>query len=94
MTLILYAAHTIWAICSKFNLQFLSVAAHSWLACSDYGEKNAAYYDHSKCRGWPRKAAQYAPIGSTFGGDTGYDTRSGIHRPFYRPYTQISGPER
>ena len=53
-------------ICSKFNLQFLSVAAHSWLACSDYGEKNAAYYDHSKCRGWPRKAAQYAPNGKPF----------------------------
>ena len=74
---------------SIINFKFFSVAAHSWLACSDYGEKNAAYYDfthyitdHAKCRGWPRKAAQYAPIGSTFGGDTGYDTRSGIHRPF------------
>merc|ERR1711953_1357377 len=52
-----------------------SVAAHSWIACVDYAEKNAAYYDHSKCRGWPRNAGRYAPIGGVFGGDTGYDTR-------------------
>jgi len=52
-----------------------SVSAHSWLACTDYAEKNAAEYDHAKCRGWPRNAARYAPIGGVFGGDTGYDTR-------------------
>ena len=52
-----------------------SVAAHSWLACVDYGEKNARYYDHAKCRGWPRAASRYAPIGGVFGGDTGFDTR-------------------
>ena len=54
---------------------FYSVTAHSWLACVDYGEKNARYYDHAKCRGWPRAAPRYAPIGGVFGGDTGYDTR-------------------
>jgi len=52
-----------------------SVSAHSWLACTDYAEKNAAEYDHSKCRGWPRNAARFAPIAGVFGGDTGYDTR-------------------
>jgi len=60
-----------------FNLLAIgsSVNAHSWLACTDYAEKNAAEYDHSKCRGWPRNAARFAPIGGVFGGDTGYDTR-------------------
>jgi hypothetical protein len=52
-----------------------AISAHSWLACTDYGEKNGMYYDHDKCRGWPRLASQYAPIGGTFGGDSGYDTR-------------------
>jgi len=51
------------------------ITAHSWLACSDYGEKNGVYYDHAKCRGWPRLASKYAPIGATFGGDSGFDTR-------------------
>lgn len=58
-----------------FSLCIPSIWAHSWIACTDYGEKNAAHYDHAKCRGWPRLASQYAPIGGTFGGDTGYDTR-------------------
>jgi len=54
---------------------FSLVSGHSWIACTDYAEKNAAYYDHSKCRGWPRNAARFAPKTGTFGGDTGYDTR-------------------
>jgi len=52
-----------------------SASAHSWLACTDYAEKNGAIYDHSKCRGWPRNAARFAPIGGVFGADTGYDAR-------------------
>ncbi|CAG5085448.1 Oidioi.mRNA.OKI2018_I69.PAR.g10898.t1.cds [Oikopleura dioica] len=61
-----------------FTLSALSagVSAHSWIACTDYLEKNARYYDHDLCRAWPRDAHQYAPIGQTFGGDRGFD-----HRP-------------
>ncbi|CBY24786.1 unnamed protein product [Oikopleura dioica] len=52
------------------------VAAHSWIACTDYLEKNGRYYDHDLCRAWPRDAHNYAAIGGTFGGDRGFD-----HKP-------------
>jgi len=60
-----------------FSLVLPYISAHSWIACTDYAEKNAAHYDHGKCRGWPRLASRFAPIGAQFGGDTGYDTRPG-----------------
>lgn len=59
-----------------FVLLTPGIFAHSWLACTDYAEKNAAEYDHSKCRGWPRKADVYAPKAGVFGEDKGFD-----HRP-------------
>jgi len=48
-----------------------SVNGHSWLACSDYAEKNAADWDRFKCRGFPRDSARYAPK-ERFGIDTGF----------------------
>ena len=47
-----------------------SVYGHSWLACSDYAEKNGANWSPSKCRGFPRDSARYAPK-FRFGIDTG-----------------------
>ena len=47
-----------------------SVYSHSWLACSDYAEKDAADWDPRKCRGFPRDSARYAPK-NRFGIDTG-----------------------
>ena len=57
-----------------FPILFLPTAyPHSWLVCTDYTEKNAAYYSHSKCRGYPRNGHQM--VSGPFGTDTGYDTR-------------------
>ena len=49
-----------------------TVAGHSWLACTDYAEKNGADWDPEKCRGFPRDAPRYARKNS-FGVDTGKD---------------------
>lgn len=38
----------------------LKVCSSSWLACSDYTEKNGGVWDPQKCRGFPRNAATYA----------------------------------
>ncbi|CAK8690801.1 unnamed protein product [Clavelina lepadiformis] len=59
--------------CAVNLLQIYSVAGHSWLTCTDYTEKNGATWDPSKCRGFPRDAARFAPKTGTFGFDTGYD---------------------
>ena len=47
-----------------------STLSHSWLACTDYTEKNGAYWDPNKCRGFPRDAQRYADKNS-FGQDRG-----------------------
>ena len=57
--------------CAVNLLQIYSVAGHSWLTCTDYTEKNGATWDPSKCRGFPRDAARFAPKTGTFGFDTG-----------------------
>ncbi|XP_039251212.2 uncharacterized protein LOC120328749 [Styela clava] len=54
---------------------------HSWLACTDYAEKNGRYYDHDLCRGYARSALRLAPRGGTFGGDTGFDYHSQETKP-------------
>ena len=59
----------------KFFLIFFvcflkSVRSHSWIACSDYTEKNGRYWSASKCRGFPRDASRYAQKYS-FGQDRG-----------------------
>nr|XP_039251213.1 uncharacterized protein LOC120328750 [Styela clava] len=46
---------------------------HSWLACTDYAEKNGRYYDDDLCRGYARSANELAPRGGTFGLDKGFD---------------------
>ena len=46
------------------------VTPHSWIACSDYAEKNGAYWDAKKCRGYPRDASRFAQKNS-FGQDRG-----------------------
>nr|CAB3260422.1 uncharacterized protein LOC100175308 [Phallusia mammillata] len=56
------------------------VQSHSWIACSDYAEKNGADWDHTKCRGYPRDAAQFAQKNS-FGQDRGFDYRPGADAP-------------
>ncbi|KAG2389410.1 hypothetical protein C9374_013970 [Naegleria lovaniensis] len=52
------------------------VLAHSWIDCTDYTEKNGAYYSSSKCRARPRNWAAHAAINSAFGGDTGCNHQS------------------
>ena len=44
---------------------------HSWLACTDYTEKNGAIWYGDKCRGFPRGAHRKAPKTGVFGGDSG-----------------------
>lgn len=44
--------------------------SHSWIACSDYTEKNGADWDPDKCRGFPRDGHRYTQKNS-FGQDTG-----------------------
>lgn len=54
-------------------LTFLTyqVESHSWIACTDYAEKNAGEWDAAKCRGFPRKAHIKVPKDGTFGLDQG-----------------------
>ncbi|XP_039250782.2 uncharacterized protein LOC120328380 [Styela clava] len=47
--------------------------SHSWLACTDYAEKNARYYDHKLCRGYARSAIRFAPRGGEFGLDKDFN---------------------
>ncbi|XP_076805501.1 uncharacterized protein LOC143449269 [Clavelina lepadiformis] len=54
-------------------LSFIAlVAPHSWIACSDYCEKNGADWDPNCCRGFPRDAQTYAQK-DKFGLDRGFD---------------------
>jgi len=46
------------------------VQPHSWIACTDYTEKNGKYWSASKCRGYPRDASRFAQKDS-FGQDRG-----------------------
>ena len=57
-----------------------SASGHSWLACSDYAEKDAADWAPLKCRGFPRHSARYAPK-NRFGIDTGMF--SSLHQCIY-----------
>jgi len=52
--------------------------SHSWLACTDYTEKNGAYWDADKCRGFPRDAQLYSKKDS-FGMDRGFDHKPGMN---------------
>ena len=45
-------------------------SGHSWIACSDYTEKNGRYWDPKKCRGYARDSSKYSPHNS-FGLDLG-----------------------
>ena len=59
----------------KLPLCLLSsvVHSHSWIACTDYGEKNGRYYDVDKCRAWPRRAWDLVPKTEEFGlGGSGF----------------------
>lgn len=47
-----------------------TVVGHSWLACTDYAEKNGADWMPNKCRGFPRDSPRYARK-ERFGVDTG-----------------------
>nr|XP_004225509.2 uncharacterized protein LOC101242977 [Ciona intestinalis] len=61
-------------ICIVFLASFISHAtSHSWLACTDYTEKNGGTWNPNFCRGFPRNAEIKAPRDGTFGLDTGYD---------------------
>ncbi|KAF0979958.1 hypothetical protein FDP41_001111 [Naegleria fowleri] len=58
-------------------LAFTSMtAAHSWIDCTDYTEKNGAYSCASKCRARPRNWAAHTAINSAFEGDIGYNQQS------------------
>jgi len=46
------------------------ISCHSWIACSDYAEKNAAEWDANKCRGFARDSPTYAQK-NNFGLDRG-----------------------
>nr|XP_002127986.1 uncharacterized protein LOC100175308 [Ciona intestinalis] len=52
------------------------VQSHSWIACSDYTEKNGGNWDPNRCRGFPRDSRNYAPKNS-FGLDRGFDHKPG-----------------
>ena len=47
------------------------VNSHSWIACTDYAEKNAGTWNPEKCRGFPRKAHVKVPKNGIFGLDHG-----------------------
>ncbi|XP_076807142.1 uncharacterized protein LOC143450466 [Clavelina lepadiformis] len=53
---------------------------HSWIACSDYCEKNGGDWDPNCCRGFPRTANQFAQKNS-FGQDRGYDFQPSANGP-------------
>jgi len=50
---------------------------HSWLACVDYTEKNGAYWDPNKCRGFARDSASFSDKNS-FGQDRGFNHQPGM----------------
>ena len=58
----------------KLSLLLISsVTPHSWIACTDYGEKNGRYYDVEKCRAWPRRGWDLVPKTEPFGsGGSGF----------------------
>ena len=58
-------------VLSGIIFTLVKVNGHSWLACTDYAEKNAGTWNPSKCRGFPRRAHQKANKFNTFGSDTG-----------------------
>ena len=49
---------------------YANTKGHSWLACVDYTEKNGAYWDPNKCRGFARDSASFSDKNS-FGQDRG-----------------------
>jgi len=49
------------------------IAAHSWIACTDYLEKNGDYWDASSCRAFARHGWQYTNKNEAFGTDKGYN---------------------
>lgn len=47
-----YAYLAVVVLCSCVYLS----NGHSWIACTDYVEKNGDMFNHDKCRGYPRAA--------------------------------------
>lgn len=58
-----------------------SVQCHSWLACTDYTEKNGATWKPDKCRGFSRGSYRKAPKNGVFGGDSGFDHSASEKNP-------------
>lgn len=52
-----------------------TVQSHSWLACTDYTEKNGATWKANQCRGFSRGAHRKARKTDVFGSDNGKITR-------------------
>ncbi|KAI9021130.1 hypothetical protein DFJ74DRAFT_671979 [Hyaloraphidium curvatum] len=55
------------------------VESHSWVACTDYAERNGYYWNATKCRGYPRGAAGNV-FNVAFGQNVGFESRSAACR--------------
>ena len=61
-----------WLVIAYFlALMCIGLNGHSWLACTDYVEKNAGRWTPSKCRGFPRYAHVKVRKDGIFGIDNG-----------------------
>ena len=60
-------------VMTLMTLMTQQAAAHSWIACTDYLEKNGDYWDAGSCRAFARHGWQYTPRDEAFGTDRGYN---------------------
>lgn len=58
-------------VSTYFLVTITFVQSHSWLACTDYTEKNGGIWKADKCRGFSRGSHRKAPKNGVFGGDNG-----------------------